>query len=220
MSDKKTIVIVEDHTLLRQSLRVVLAKEQGLEVLGEAADGVEGIRMVEVHQPDLVLLDLNLPEKSGLSVLEEIKTRSPGTKVLVLTIQDADEFVLDAFRCGADGYCLKTSSYKELLSAVRNILAHRTYVSPQIAERVLEGYIGPRRLKNRTAGQTLTSREVVVLKLIAQGFKSARIAEQLHIGVKTVYKHRSNIMEKLDLHSIAALTAYAIERGVVGHPQP
>jgi DNA-binding NarL/FixJ family response regulator len=214
--DMKKIVIAEDQTLVRQGLRSLLESEKNIKVVAEAGDGIEAIRLVEKHKPDLVLLDLAMPKMSGLSALKDIKNRHPETKILVLTFHSSEEYILEAFEFGANGYCLKKDSHSELLAAIKNILSGKSFISPAISSKVLEGYLeGRKKLKKKTSLETLTQREKEVLKLVGEGYSSIEIGDILCISSKTVDKHRSNIMNKVNLHSAASLAAYAIEKGLV-----
>jgi DNA-binding NarL/FixJ family response regulator len=216
MGSKYRIVIAEDHTILREGLRSLLTSGSEFEVVGEAEDGREAIRCVEKLKPDLILTDLSMPRMNGMEAIREIKKRSPETKILVLTVHKTEEYILATLQAGADGYLLKDSTHAELLMAVKHVLSGKRYISPGISDKVLDGYLdGRRTLKTRTSWETLTQREREILKLIAEGYKNKEIADDLCISVKTVEKHRSNLMEKLDLHNIQALTAYAIEKGLV-----
>jgi DNA-binding NarL/FixJ family response regulator len=216
MSQKVRIVIAEDHTILREGLRSLLSSSPSFEIVGEAEDGREAIKCVEKFKPDLILTDLSMPRMNGMEAIKEIKRESPETKVLVLTVHRAEEYILATFRAGADGYLLKDSTHAELVMAVKKVLSGKQYISPEISEKVIEGYLeGKKTLKSRTSWETLTQREREILKLIAEGYKNKEIADDLCISVKTVEKHRANLMEKLDLHSIQALTAFAIERGLI-----
>ena len=216
MQEKTKIVLVEDHTILRHGLRSLLTASGTMEVVGEAGDGVNAIRCVAETQPDLVLLDLNMPKMDGISVLLEIKKRYPKTKMVALTMFDDEEYVLNAFKAGADGYCHKSSSHEELMLALKVVLGGKRYISPEISERVLEGYLESNRtIKETSSWGSLTHREKEVLKLVAEGYQNKEIADYLCISVKTVEKHRANIMGKLDLHTASALTAYAIEKRLV-----
>ena len=216
MSEKVRIVIAEDHTILREGLRSLLSSNAHFEIVAEAGDGREAIRHAKKYKPDLILTDLSMPRMNGMEAIKEIKRESPTTKVLVLTVHKAEEYILATFRAGADGYLLKDSTHSELLMAVKKVLGGAHYISPEISEKVIEGYIeGKKSLKSRTSWETLTQREREILKLIAEGYRNKEIAEDLCISVKTVEKHRANLMEKLDLHSIQALTTFAIERGLV-----
>ncbi len=216
MNQKVRIVIAEDHTILREGLRLLLSSEPNFEIVGEAEDGREAIKCVEKFRPDLILTDLSMPRMNGMEAIKEIKRQSPKTKVLVLTVHKAEEYILSTFRAGANGYLLKDSTHAELVMAVKKVLSGKQYISPEISEKVIEGYLeGKKTLKTQTSWETLTQREREILKLIAEGYKNKEIAEDLCISVKTVEKHRANLMEKLDLHSIQALTAFAIEKGLV-----
>jgi DNA-binding NarL/FixJ family response regulator len=184
--------------------------------VGEAEDGREAIQCVVKYKPDLILTDLSMPRMNGMEAIREIKKQSPKTKVLVLTVHKAEEYILNTFRAGANGYLLKDSTHAELVMAVKKVLSNQHYISPEISEKVIEGYMeGRRALKTHTPWETLTAREREILKLIAEGYKNKKVAEELCISVKTVEKHRANLMEKLGLHNVQALTAFAIEKGVV-----
>jgi DNA-binding NarL/FixJ family response regulator len=216
MQEKKRIVIAEDHMVLRQGLRALLNSSDDLDVVGEAGDGMAAIRCIREQNPDLVLLDLNMPKMDGISVIKEIKQIFPATKILALTMFKNEEYILEAFTSGADGYCVKSSSYEELLMAIRSVLSGRNYVSSEISDKVLDGYLESRKkIKKESSLGKITSREREVLKLVGEGYQNKEIADYLCISPKTVEKHRANIMQKLDLHTASALTSYAIEKGLV-----
>lgn len=216
MNPRYRILIVEDHRILREGLRSLLSSSPEFEVVGEAEDGWEAIRSVEKLKPDLVLTDLSMPRMNGMEAIREIKKISPKSKVLVLTVHKAEEYVLGTFQAGADGYLLKESTHVELVTAVNKVLSGKRYITPEISEKVIEGYLeGKKTLKSKTSFETLTSREREILKMIAEGYKNKEIADDLCISVKTVEKHRANLMEKLNLHNIQALTTFAIEKGLV-----
>ena len=215
----KKIVIAEDHKILRDGLKALFKDDRKIEVVAEAADGMEAIRSVEKHQPDLLLLDLSMPKMGGISVLKDVKSRFPGTKVLVLTIHESEDYILEGFQSGANGYCLKDAGRAELLTAIEKVLDGKSYISPGIAGKVLEGYLDDhRRLKTHSSWDAITQREKEVLQLVGEGYMNKEIADYLCISVKTVEKHRSNIMQKLDIHTASALTAVAIEKGLVTKP--
>jgi len=217
LKERQKIVIAEDYTILREGLRAILSSDSELEVVGEAEDGGVAVQCTAELKPDLVLMDLSMPKMSGIEAIREIKKKSPRTKILVLTIHHTEEHILAALKAGADGYALKDSTQGELLMAVKRVLQGKRYLSPGISEQVIDGYLeGRKDLKPRTSWDTLTGREREVLKLIAEGYKSKEIAEYLCISPKTVEKHRSNLMQKLNLHSSPALTALAIEKGLIG----
>lgn len=213
---KYRIVIAEDHTLFRQGIKALLSFEPEFEVVGEAADGLEAYQRAEELQPDLILLDLNMPRVNGMAAIKEIKRLCPETKILVLTVHKTEEHVLETLRAGASGYVLKDADHDEFLLAIRSVLQDKCYLSPDISERIVDGYLNGRKTaRANTPWESLTARERQVLKLVAEGYKTKEIAGILIISEKTVAKHRANIMNKLDLHSASELTVYAINRGLV-----
>lgn len=216
MNQKKRILIVEDHTLLRAGLSALLARDPDIEVVGEADNGRDAVRSVPVVAPDLVLMDLSMPASNGIEAIHEIKKRYPSVRVLVLTLHKSDEYIQESLRAGADGYILKDASNDELRVAVRSVLNGKTYLSPDISSKVVNGYLGLGDGSGvASIWSTVTHRERQVLKLVAEGRSNRVIAEYLCLSVKTVEKHRSNLMRKLDLHNASALTAFAIEKGLV-----
>jgi two-component system response regulator NreC len=216
MKKQYSVVIAEDHTILREGLRALLASQQDLKVVGEAQDGREAIRCVQDSSPDVILMDLSMPRMNGLDAIKEIKKTNPGTKIIALTVHKTEEYVLATLQAGADGYVLKDATHSELVMAIMNVLDGNRYLSPGISERVIDGYLeGRKALKSQSAWDTLTQREREILKLIAEGHKNKDIADYLCISLKTVEKHRTNLMNKLDLHNVAALTALAIEKGLI-----
>jgi two-component system response regulator NreC len=215
MKSPYEIVIAEDHTILRQGLRALLSSDPDFEVVGEAEDGRAAVRLVETLSPALLLMDLSMPKMTGMEAIAEIKKRSPDTRIVVLTVHKGEEYILSALKAGADGYVLKDAGHDELVRAVKNVLAGKRYLSPDISEKVIGGYLEGRRALKATPWDTLTQREREILKLIAEGYKNKEIAGHLFISLKTVEKHRSNLMRKLDLHNTAALTAFAMEKGII-----
>jgi len=216
MPERKRIVIAEDHTILREGLRMLLSSNPDFEVVGEARDGLEAIRAIDSLKPDLILMDLSMPRMNGVGAIQEIKKQSPLTKILVLTVHKTEEHILTALKTGADGYILKDATHSELMLAIDNIFSGRSYLSPGISEKVIEGYLeGRKSLKSSTSWDTLTQREREILKMIAEGYKNKDIADYLCISAKTVEKHRANLMKKLDLHSASSLTAFAMEKGLI-----
>jgi DNA-binding NarL/FixJ family response regulator len=216
MPERKRIVIAEDHTILREGLRMLLSSNPDLEVVGEARDGLEAIRSVDSHKPDMILMDLSMPRMNGVGAIQEIKKQNPSTKILVLTVHKTEEHILTALKTGADGYILKDATHGELMLAIDNIFSGRSYLSPGISEKVIEGYLeGRKSVKSSTSWDTLTQREREILKMIAEGYRNKDIADYLCISAKTVEKHRANLMKKLDLHSASSLTAFAMEKGLI-----
>jgi DNA-binding NarL/FixJ family response regulator len=219
MGEKKKIIVAEDHRILREGLKALLASSSKVEIVGEAEDGLEAIRCVEKLKPHMILLDLAMPRMNGISAIKEIKSRFPETKILALTIHETEDYILEAFKSGADGYCLKDAGHAELLAAIDSVLAGKPYLSPGVSQKVLQGYLeGRRTLKTHSSWDTVTQREKDVLKLVGEGYKNKEIADYLCISVKTVEKHRSNLMKKLDIHTVSALTSYAIQKGLVTRP--
>ncbi len=216
MPEKKKIFIAEDHTILRQGLKALLEAGNDYAVIGETEDGLAAIRGINELNPDLAILDLSMPKMDGLSAMKEIKKQSPETRIIALTMHKEEEYIFEAFNSGADGYCLKSSGQDELMVAIKAVLRGKRYVSPEISDRVLEGYLETKKtIKKKSSWDTLTQREKEVLKLVGEGYRSKEIADYLCISVKTVEKHRANIMQKLDLHTASALTAYSIDKGLV-----
>ena len=216
MIPKYTVVIAEDHALMRAGLRALLVTENDIEIVGEAENGKDAIQMVTRLTPHLLLLDLNMPGIGGLEAIGQIRSRTPDTKILVVTMHKADEYLRQALRAGASGYMLKESSHEELLVAVRTVLAGRYYLSPDLSGQVVNSLLGGETPSAvATAWDTLTARERSILKLVAEGNGNKQIAGYLSISIKTVEKHRSSLMHKLGLRNAAMLTAYAIERGIV-----
>jgi len=216
MNEKHRIMIVENHTLLRAGLRVLLSQDADLDVVGETDNGRDAITMAVKLMPHLILTDLNMPGMNGIEAIRAIRMFVPETKILVLTVHRTDEYIHESLKAGANGYLLKDATHAELSIAIHSILKGKTYLSPDVAERVINGYLNPESLTGPVcAWDTLTLREREVLKLIAEGHPNRYIAEFLCLSVKTVEKHRSNLMKKLDLHNSSTLTSYAIEKGLV-----
>lgn len=216
MKEKQRIVIAEDHTILREGLRALLSSNPNFDIVGEAEDGQNAIRCVEKLKPHLILMDLSMPRMDGMEAIREIKRRCPETKILALTVHKTEEYILATLQAGADGYVLKDATHTELLMAINSVLLGKSYLSPEVSEKVIEGYLeGRKTLKSSSSWDTLTPREREILKLIGEGYKNKEIADYLCISVKTVEKHRANLMKKLDLHNASALTAFAMEKGLI-----
>ena len=214
------ILLAEDHRILREGLRAIFRGEPEFALVGEASDGREASAQARELQPDLVILDLSMPRTDGLSALAEIKRVAPNARVLVLTVHRTEEYVFTAIEAGADGYLLKDASASELMLAVRSVLAGDRYLCAAVASQFVTAFLdgkGKRQAapKPRSPLETLSNREREVLKLVAEGYRSREIGEFLCISEKTVEKHRANLMRKLGVRSAAALTAFAIEKGLV-----
>jgi len=220
MIGKHRIIIVENHTLLRAGLRALLSQDDGLDIVGESDNGRDAIKLALKLMPHLVLMDLNMDGINGTEATRSIKMLMPETRVLILTVHKTDEYIHESLKAGADGYILKDATHNELSTAIHTILNGKTYLSPDISERVINAYLNPGCLTSvNSAWDTLSCREREVLKLVGEGHPNKHIAEYLCLSVKTVEKHRSNLMKKLDLHNASTLTAYAIEKGLVQHDQ-
>jgi len=216
MTQPQRIVIAEDHTIVREGLRALLSSHPDYKVVGEAADGREAIKLVDDLQPDLVLMDLSMPRTNGIEAVREIKRRHKETRIIALTVHKDEEYILSALQGGADGYVLKDVTHSELLIAIDHVLRGQAYLSGAISGKVIEGYLaGKAASPVRSAWEALTQREREILKLIGEGYKNKEIADYLCVSVKTVETHRTNLMRKLDLHSVSALTAFAMEKGLI-----
>ncbi|MES9968873.1 MAG: response regulator transcription factor [Candidatus Thiodiazotropha sp.] len=217
MNTKKRILIAEDHTILRAGLKALLMTNPQFEVVGEADNGRDAIRRVIELKPDLVIMDLSMPGLNGMDAVREIKERMPNIKALVLTVHNEEEYVLTSLKAGANGYVLKDATHNELMIAAERVLNGKTYLSAEITEKVVNSYLNTNDVSQEpvTRWDTVTQRERQILKLIAEGHTNKSMAEYLCISVKTVEKHRANLMKKLDLHSVSALTTYALDKGII-----
>lgn len=216
MSRKFKVVIAEDHTILREGLKALLASSNELIVCGEAGNGKEAVKLVLDLKPDIVLMDLSMPKAHGLEAIREIRKSCPSTRILVLTVHNDEEYITATLQAGADGYVLKHDSYLELINSIRTVLRGKPYLSPSISETIIEGYLhGKRSVEVKTGYEALTARERETLKLIAEGVKTREVADFMGISVKTAEKHRSNLMKKLNLHNVSAITAFAAKKGLI-----
>lgn len=211
-----TIVIADDHQIVREALRLLLESQSDFHVLGEAGDSHAAVQLVEAHKPDVLVLDMMMLGLSGLESARQTKRVSPATKVVILSMHDAESYVVDALDAGASAYVLKKSSSQELVSAIRQALEGRLFLSPMLNERVIQSYI--ERSRDARAGdpfETLSEREREVFLLAANGQSNPQIAKQLSISARTVEMHRGSVMRKLGLKSQTDLVKYAVRRGAV-----
>lgn len=217
MSDAIRVLLVDDHPLVRAGIRRVLESRPGLTVVGEATNGAEALRLIQGLAPDIVVLDLAMPEVDGFDVLDRLRRRSGTLRILVLTMHAQAEYVRQAIDAGADGYLLKESAVQELLTAIDTVRSGRPYYSPRVeAELARPAETGA---GERPPGAArLTGREREVLRGIARGLSTKEIAARLSISARTVETHRANLTRKLELRSIARLTQYAIRAGLVDGP--
>ena len=217
VGDKDTkILIVDDHALLREGLQSLLSAQPDMRVVGTAEDAQSGIARIESLGPDIVLTDLAMPETGGVDAIRLIRDEYPQLKLIALTFHREDGYIHAALQAGADGYVLKDDSRDELVIAIGSVLKGKKYLSPAICEQVIAGYLAAgEKKKLEPSWRTLTRRERQVIKMIAEGLKTREIAEVLSLSPKTVEKHRTNMMNKLDLHSVSAVTLYAIQSGLI-----
>jgi two-component system, NarL family, response regulator NreC len=204
------IVLADDHALVRQGLRALLEREE-FELVGEASDGDEAVRLVPTARPDVAILDLSMPVLNGLDAARELQRSPYKTKVILLTRHDEDQYVMEALRGGVKGYVLKNQAASDLVQAIRQVVCGGIYLSPGISRAVVEAYLS----KTEVARNLLTSRERQVLQMIGEGNPTKNIARLLGISVKTAESHRTRLMRKLDIHRTANLVRYAIRRGLV-----
>ncbi len=210
------VVVVDDHTLIRQGIVGLLDSQPDIEVVGQAGNGQDGIALAAELNPDVVLMDVSMPGISGLAAAKEIKSRQPDVAVLFLTIHDREDYLYQALRAGASGYVLKGADVNDLLAALRSAHRGEVYLSPAVAKALVGDYLRRSRDADPDASSDgLTEREREILLLIAQGRTTAEIAAELVLSPHTVQSHRDHIMTKLDLHSKAALMKYAIAKGLI-----
>ncbi len=213
------ILLADDHELVRGGFRALIQSDSDLAVVGEVGDGREAVRAARELQAALVVMDVEMPNLNGIEAARQITAEVDGTKVLCLSMHSSPSLVKAAFEAGAAGYLLKDSAPEELVRAIRTVLAGRTYLSPALADAMAEALrAGPG--AQGSAFTRLTGREREVLQLLAEGCSTADIASRLHMSTKTVYTHREQIMDKLDIRSVAGLTRYAIREGLTGVELP
>ena len=227
------VLLADDHRIVREGLKSLLNSQADLEVIAEASDGRQAVEMTRELNPDVVVMDVAMPLLNGIEATRQITLDGSGRKVVALSMHSDRRFVSEALKAGASGYVLKDGAFDELISAIRSVVSDRVYLSPRVAGVVVEDYV--RRLPTRGgngngnghhpgteeaqharrgAFDALTPREREVLQLMAEGFATKEVAHRLHVSVKTVETHRRQIMEKLDMHSVAELTKYAIREGL------
>ena len=211
---KSTILLVEDHEVLRDGIRSLIAATDDFEIVAEAADGATAVELVARHRPDIVVMDIWLPRLSGIEATRQI-AQGNRTRVLILSQHDGWNFVEEALKAGAAGYLVKTSSGFQLLTALRAIREGKSYLSPEIAGRVVDAVVRPDRNPSSAIG-ALSGREREILQLIGEGLSSKEIAESLGVSARTVEAHRANVMQKLDIHKVAGLVRFAIREGIIG----
>jgi DNA-binding NarL/FixJ family response regulator len=207
------VLVVDDHAILREGIRSLLENQPNVCIVGEAADGQEALEKVAITQPDLVLMDIAMPQMDGLEATKRIKAAYPEVQILVLSQHDNREFILPLLEAGAAGYVLKRSGSRELLAAIRGVMEEGAYLQPAVARQLIDHHV--RRRVSEAQAPQLTGRETEVLQLVVAGRTSREIGLQLNISAKTVSVHRSNLMAKLGVHSSAELISYAIHHGLI-----
>jgi DNA-binding NarL/FixJ family response regulator len=209
------ILIADDHEVARKGIRALLESHPGWEVCGEAADGREAVKAASRLKPELVLLDIGMPSLNGLDATRQILAEEPDTLVLILTMHDSEQVVREVLAAGARGFLLKSDAGRDLVTAVEALQLRRTFFTTKVAQLVLEGYLHPGPETEQPTRSVLTPREREVIQLLAEGKTTKEVATTLNLSVKTAETHRTNLMRKLDLHSVVDLTLYAVRNGIV-----
>jgi DNA-binding NarL/FixJ family response regulator len=213
------ILIADDHEVARNGIRAVLESHPGWEVCAEAKDGRESVELAAATRPDLILLDIGMPNLNGLEAARQILAAAPDVAILILTMHDSDNVVREVLRAGARGYLLKSDAGRDLVAAVEALQNQRTFFTTRVSQMVLDGFLDREKtghsFKRDDSTDVLTSREREVIQLLAEGKTSKEVAVALNLSVKTAETHRTNLMRKLGLHSVADLTRYAVRNGIV-----
>ncbi len=215
---KIRVILADDHTLIRSGIKMLLRDAPDITVIGEASDGEEAIRCTRELKPDVIVIDLSMPKMSGIEAIRIIRKKYPSVKVLVLTMHENEEYVLQIFKAGASGYVIKTAGKEELTVAIRTVAKGERYFSSRVSEVLAEGFTRREEGRRQIEGSDdvpLTRREKEILTLVAEGFTNQEIGKKLFISHRTVDTHRTNIMQKLDIHDVANLVRYAVQRGIV-----
>lgn len=208
------ILIADDHKITRDGLRSLIENETNMQVVAEAGDGRTTIAQARKYKPHVIVMDISMPDLNGMEATREIVADFPDIKVLALSMHSHRKYVIGMFRAGVSGYLLKNCAFDELVSAINTIITDKTYISPSLVDTVMKDYKQLLRTDEIKSPLELTSREREVLQLVAEGFKTKDIASRLNVSQKTVEKHRQQIMDKLDIRSIAELTKYALQEGI------
>ena len=212
---KISLLIVDDHTLFRESLRSHLSTFEDIELVGEAGDGIEALDKTTQLQPDVILMDFAMPNLNGLQATRQIRQRNPSAKILILTMYETGQHIDEILRAGASGYILKKAPTQELISAIQAVFRGDAFLCPLVTKKVLDGYLEQVKARDEDSHKHLTDRELDLLSLIAEGKTNKGIANLLGISVRTVQTHRLHLMRKLDVHDRTQLVRYAIRRGLI-----
>jgi len=209
------ILIADDHEVARKGIRSLLEDHAGWEICGEAKDGREAVEYAGKLKPDVLLLDIGMPNLNGLDAARQILATNPEARILILTVHDSEQTVREVLAVGARGFLLKSDAGRELVAAVEALQQRRTFFTSRVAQMMLDGYLRPQDDSDPSGQCVLTPREREVIQLVAEGKSTKEVAMALSLSVKTAETHRTNLMRKLDLHSVAALTLYAVRNGIV-----
>jgi len=209
------ILLADDHALVRRGVRMILDAEPDLEVVAEAGDGAEAVELAREHRPDLAVLDISMPRMTGLQAARELRRRTPGTRLLMLSMHDNEQYFFESLKAGASGYVLKSAADEDLVTACRAAIRGESFLYPGVTRTLVRDYLQRMRRGERVPASVLTPREEEVVKLIAEGSSSKEIAALLTISLKTVERHRANVLAKLGLRDRVELTRYAIRSGLV-----
>jgi len=209
-----SVLVADDHEVVRQGLRTILESHPGWEICGEAVTGREAIEKATELKPDVVVLDFSMPELNGLEATRQIHKLLPETEVLILTMYHSERLAREFLRAGARGYILKADAGKLLVEAIEHLQQHKPFFTPKVSELVLNGFLHPNYAGGKADGDQLTAREREVVQLVAEGKISKEIADRLNISVHTVETHRTNIMRKLEIHTVGELVRYAIRNQI------
>jgi DNA-binding NarL/FixJ family response regulator len=218
VAQKKTIMIIDDHSLFREGLKAIIGRNHRFEVVGEAGNGRDGLQKAKELKPDLALVDMSLPDQSGIQLAREIKNALPKTRIMIITMHSKIDYIVKAFQAGATGYVIKESTSERLLQGIDTVLKGEYFMDSSVSHRVVEKLMEfpEKEVKMTDASyDTLTRREQEIMVLLAQGLSNRQIAEKLFISPKTVENHRSNILRKLNIHSTIELVRYAARLGII-----
>lgn len=208
------ILIADDHKIIREGLRALIEKKPGMEVIGEVENGRKAVQLVQELLIDIIVMDIAMPDLNGIEATRQIVARAPSIKVIALSMHSDKRFVVEMLKAGASGFLLKDCAFEELIYAINAVRANRTYLSPKIADMMIKDYVHLLPMGELSVFSVLTPRQRQVLQLLSEGKGTSQIAHDLQVSVKTVETYRQQIMDKLNIHSIAELTKYAIREGL------